>query len=48
MEPTSNIRRKNEDDLPHTPTPVDADDYFELAYETDEFGVHLPDFLAAT
>jgi hypothetical protein len=23
--------------------PVDTDDYFELAYEADEFGVHLPD-----
>jgi hypothetical protein len=22
--------------------PVDTDDYFELAYEADEFGVHVP------
>jgi hypothetical protein len=22
---------------------VDTDDYFELAYEPDEFGVHVPD-----
>jgi len=22
---------------------VDTDDYFELAYEADEFGVHVPD-----
>jgi hypothetical protein len=26
--------------------PVDTDDYFELAYETDEFGLHVPDHSA--
>jgi hypothetical protein len=26
--------------------PVDTDDYFERAYEADEFGVHLPDHSA--
>jgi len=26
--------------------PVDTDDYFELAYEADEFGVHIPDHSA--
>ena len=29
--------------LPTALCPVDADDYFELAYEADEFGVHVPD-----
>jgi hypothetical protein len=47
MEPTSSIRRTHEDDPLRTPPPIDAEDYFELAYETDEFGVHLPEFLAA-
>ena len=49
MEPQSIVRRKDEDDALRPPTqpPVDAEDYFELAYETDEFGVHLPEFLAA-
>ena len=26
--------------------PVEIDDYFELAYEADEFGVHVPDYSA--
>ena len=26
--------------------PVDTDDYFELAYEADEFGVHVHDHSA--
>ena len=26
--------------------PVDTDDYFELAYEADEFGLHVPDHSA--
>jgi hypothetical protein len=47
MEPKSPIKSS---DLPETllPTvlcPVDTEDYFELAYETDEFGVHVPDYL---
>ena len=29
--------------LPTTLWPVDAEDYFELACEDDEFGVHVPD-----
>ena len=45
MEPKSTIKSS---DMPETllPTvlcPVDAEDYFELAYEADEFGVHVPD-----
>jgi hypothetical protein len=44
MEPKSPIKSS---DMPETllPTvlrPVDTEDYFELAYEDDEFGVHLP------
>ncbi len=44
MEPKSTIKSS---DMPETllPTvfcPIDAEDYFELAYEADEFGVHLP------
>jgi hypothetical protein len=44
MEPKSPIKSS---DMPETllPTvlcPVDAEDYFELAYEADEFGVHVP------
>jgi hypothetical protein len=27
--------------------PVDTEDYFELAYEADEFGVHIPEHSAA-
>jgi hypothetical protein len=26
--------------------PLDAEDYFELAYEADEFGIHVPDHSA--
>jgi hypothetical protein len=28
---------------PMVPYSVDTDDYFELAYEPDEFGVRIPD-----
>jgi len=31
---------------PRVLCPFDTDDYFELAYEADEFGVHVPDHLA--
>src|ERR1022692_3402387 len=31
---------------PSPPAPADAEDYFEQAYEADEFGVHVPEYLA--
>jgi hypothetical protein len=47
MEPKSPIKSIHmpETLLPTVLSPVDAEDYFELAYETDEFGVHVPDYL---
>jgi hypothetical protein len=47
MEPKSPIKSSDTPEtlLPSVLCPVDADDYFELAYETDEFGVHVPDYL---
>jgi hypothetical protein len=49
MEPKSTVSRKDEDHAlpPPTRPPIDVEDYFELAYETDEFGTHVPEFLAA-
>ncbi len=45
MEPKSPIKRRElqETLLPTVLYPLDTEDYFELAYEDDEFGVHLPD-----
>jgi len=46
MEPkNSPIRRTalTEVSLPTVLCPVDTEDYFELAYEADEFGVRLPE-----
>lgn len=47
MEPKSPIKSSDmpETLLPTVLSPVDTEDYFELAYEDDEFGVHVPDFL---
>ena len=44
MQPKDPIKRRDiqETLLPRFLYPVDSEDYFELAYETDEFGVHLP------
>lgn len=35
-------RDLTEDLQPTVVCPVDTDDYFELAHEADEFGVHVP------
>jgi hypothetical protein len=45
MEPKSPIKRRElkETLLPAVLCPLDTEDYFELACEDDEFGVHLPD-----
>ena len=45
MEPKSPIKSSAmPETLPPTVlSPVDTEDYFELAYEDDEFGVHLAD-----
>lgn len=45
MEPKSPIKSRDlqETLLPSVLYPVDTEDYFELAYEADEFGVHAPD-----
>jgi hypothetical protein len=44
MEPKSPIKlRDPTETFPPRPSyPMDAEDYFELAYEVDEFGVHAP------
>ena len=44
MEPKEPIERRDiqETLLPTFLYPVDTEDCFELAYEPDEFGVHLP------
>jgi hypothetical protein len=49
MEPKSPPKRKDPDQaaLPVPLSPVNSEDYFELAYETDEFGVHVHEYLAA-
>jgi hypothetical protein len=48
MEPKSPLKRRDLDETsqPSPPAPVDAEDYFEQAYETDEFGVHVPEYLS--
>ena len=49
MEPKKNAiksRDLTEALQPTVSCPVDTDDYFELAYEADEFGVHVPDHSA--
>jgi hypothetical protein len=48
MEPRYPLKRVHSIESPPTrpQTPEDADDYFELAYEIDEFGVHVPEYLA--
>jgi hypothetical protein len=45
MEPKSPIKTRyiTETLMPTILYPLDAEDYFELAREDDEFGVHLPD-----
>ena len=45
MEPKSPIKSKElkETLLPSVLYPTDTEDYFELACEDDEFGVHIPD-----
>ena len=45
MEPKSPTKSRyvTETLLPTILYPLDAEDYFELAREDDEFGVHLPD-----
>ena len=44
MQPKDPIKRRDiqETLLPRFLYPVDSEDCFELAYEADEFGVHLP------
>jgi hypothetical protein len=44
MEPKSPIKLRDltEALLPTPSCPIDTEDYFELAYEVDEFGVHAP------
>lgn len=49
MEPKKTpIRSKDSKEAlqPVVSGPVDTDDYFELANEPDEFGVHVPDHSA--
>lgn len=48
MEPRITFRSKDKDETsPQAPpSPLDTEDYFELAYEADEFGVHVPEYLA--
>ena len=49
MEPKKSLTKSSRDlkeASQPTVCPVDTDDYFELAYEADEFGVHVPDHLA--
>jgi hypothetical protein len=48
MEPKSPRKRRDLDETsqPSPPAPADAEDYFEQAYEADEFGVHVPEYLA--
>jgi hypothetical protein len=48
MELKSRVKRgdSQEQPIPRSPSPMESEDYFELAYETDEFGVHIPEFLA--
>jgi hypothetical protein len=46
MEPKSPLKRKDLDETSTPLGPVNSDDYFELAYEIDEFGVHVPEYLA--
>jgi hypothetical protein len=36
------LRDTNEAFPPKPSCPMDTEDYFELAYEIDEFGVHAP------
>jgi hypothetical protein len=45
MEPKSPIKSRElkETLLPTVLYPIDTEDYFELACEDDEFGVHIPD-----
>jgi len=48
MRPEDPIERRDiqETLLPTFLCPIDSEDCFELAYEADEFGVHVPDHLA--
>jgi hypothetical protein len=49
MEPKNRpIKSRDSKDVvsPTASCPVDTEDYFELAYEADEFGVYVPDYLA--
>jgi hypothetical protein len=50
MDPKSPIKSRDlmETLLPAFLYPVDDEDYFELAREDDEFGVHLPDLSKET
>jgi len=44
MEPKSPLKLRDPTEAfpPKPSCPMDTEDYFELAYEIDEFGVHAP------
>jgi hypothetical protein len=48
MEPKSRVKRSDsqEQSIPASTSATETEDYFELAYEIDEFGVHVPEFLS--